>query len=62
LAAALELPGKIKNPTNEKIKQAILDLGYDLNPMKGIAGEFYTEHRYEDLIALAKELLDGYKT
>lgn len=54
---ALELPGKIENPTNEKIKTIITDMGYDLNPMKGVCGTFYTEHRYEDLISLAENLL-----
>jgi hypothetical protein len=39
------------------VKQAILDMGYDLNPMKGIQGDFYTDHRYRDLICLAEELL-----
>jgi hypothetical protein len=32
-------------------------MGYDLNPMKGVIGTYYTKDRYKDLVGLAKELL-----
>jgi len=57
LAIALELPGQIDNPTNEKVRDTITDMGYNLNPMKGVRGTYYTKNRYKDLTDLAKELL-----
>jgi len=45
------------NPTNEKVRDAIVSLGYDLNSMKGVKGTFYTTDRLRDLKAAVAEIL-----
>ena len=59
LAVALEVPSKISEPTNESVRDMIIEMGYDINPMKGVLGSYYTNNRYSDLVALAQEVLDG---
>lgn len=61
LAVALELDKKIINPTHDKVFQALTDMGYKVYNTKGIPGEFYTEHRKEDLLKAAKEVLTELK-
>jgi hypothetical protein len=56
LAVALELD-KMPEPSHEKVFQALTDLGYSVYNTRGIAGDFYTEHRKEDLLEAAKEVL-----
>lgn len=43
---------------NKEVKQAILDMGYDINPMKGIKGQFYRENRVRDLHILCREIIE----
>ena len=57
LAVALEVPSKISEPTNESVRDMIIEMGYDINPMKGVLGSYYTDNRYRDLVLLAKETL-----
>jgi hypothetical protein len=57
LAIALELDKKIIEPTHEKVFQALTDMGYSVYNTRGIAGEFYTDYRKEDLLEAAKEVL-----
>lgn len=47
----------ISNPTNENVRDKILELGYDLNSMKGVAGNYYTNNRLEDLKKLSLEII-----
>jgi hypothetical protein len=58
LAVALEVPSKIGKPTNEGVRNMIVEMGYDINPMKGVLGKYYTENRYQDLVDLAREILN----
>lgn len=55
----LGVPGMcdIETMTNEKCQQEIIGRGKDLNPMKGIPGNFYRENRKEDLKRLVLEIL-----
>jgi len=57
LAVALELDKKIIEPTHDKIFQALTEMGLTIYNTKGISGQFYTEHRKEDLLEAAKEVL-----
>ena len=47
--------------TNEKCQDMIIKLGKDrgigLNPVSGIPGDFYREHRAEDIRQVCLELL-----
>lgn len=54
---AIGVPDIIENPTNETVRDMILEMGYDLNPMKGIEGKYYTTNRLEDLKNLVMEIL-----
>lgn len=51
------VPSLINNPTNETVRDLIVSLGYDLNPMKSVPGEFYTTDRMNDLKTLIREIL-----
>ena len=57
LAVALELDKKIVDPTHDKVYQTLIDMGYSVYNTRGIAGEFYTTNRKEDLLEAAKEVL-----
>jgi hypothetical protein len=57
LAIALELDKTMIEPSHEKVFQTLTDIGYVVYNTRGIAGEFYTEHRKEDLLMAAKEVL-----
>jgi len=57
LAIGLELDKKITNPTHDKIFQTLTDLGYKVYNTCGIAGNFYTINRKEDLLEAVKEVL-----
>jgi hypothetical protein len=54
---AVGVPGLIENPTNEKVTQFIKDMGYSINPMKGVQGNFYRKNRCQDLKNLCREIL-----
>jgi len=57
LAVALELDKKIIEPTHDKVFQALTGMGYSVYNTRGIVGSFYTDHRKEDLLEAAKEVL-----
>jgi hypothetical protein len=57
LAVALELDKIITEPTHDKVFQTLTDLGYRVYNTRGIVGDFYTEHRKEDLLEAAQEVL-----
>lgn len=44
-------------PSHDKVFQALTDLGYQVYNTRGIVGEFYTDHRKEDLLQVAQEVL-----
>lgn len=58
LAVALGLDKTMENPSHDKVFQTLTDLGYDVYNTRGIPGKFYTEHRKEDLLEAAKEVLE----
>jgi len=43
--------------TDDAVKALIVELGYSLNPMSGVDGQYYTADRKNDTIALVMELL-----
>lgn len=47
----------LEEMTDERCREEILARGHDLNPMKGVIGTFYREHRKEDLRELCLEVL-----
>jgi hypothetical protein len=54
----------IEVTSNEQGTQLILDYGKEvlereinMNPMKGVKGTFYREHRREDLLEVVKDVL-----
>jgi hypothetical protein len=51
------VPEILEDLNNEKVRDFILELGYDLNPMKGIDGDFYTINRLKDLHELCREII-----
>lgn len=57
LAVALELDKTIENPSHDKVFQTLTDLGYTVYNTRGIVGKFYTDHRKEDLLEAAQEVL-----
>lgn len=58
LAVGCGLPGVVKEPTNEKVIAILELMGYKVNNLKGVEGEFYRDdHRAADLKAVALEIL-----
>ena len=57
LAVAVELDKTMKNPTHDKVFDALTALGYKIYNTRGIAGNFYTDNRKEDLLQAAQEVL-----
>lgn len=57
LAIALGLDKTMENPSHDKVFQTLTDLGYDVYNTRGIVGKFYTDHRKEDLLEAAQEVL-----
>lgn len=45
-------------PTHEKVFNALTEMGYKVYNTRGIAGEFYTSNRSQDLFDAAQEVLD----
>ena len=43
--------------SEDAVRSVIIELGYDLNPMSGTLGEFYTESRVRDIHKLIKDIL-----
>ena len=58
LAVALRLDETMIKPSHEKVYQTLIDMGYKVYNTRGIAGEFYTQHRKEDLLLAAGEVLE----
>jgi hypothetical protein len=58
LAVALELDKKMTEPTHEKVFRSLTEMGYRVYNTRGISGEYYTQHRKEDLLEAAKEVLE----
>lgn len=57
LAVGLSLDEKINNPTHNIVYDTLISMGYVVYNTRGIAGEFYTDNRKEDLLEAAKEVL-----
>lgn len=57
LAVALELDKTMKFPTHDKVFDTLTSMGYKVYNTRGIAGDFYTDNRKEDLIEAAHEVL-----
>lgn len=57
LAVALELDKTMKFPTHDKVFNTLTSMGYSVYNTRGIAGNFYTDNRKEDLLEAAKEVL-----
>jgi len=49
----------IPDMTEEKLVGIIHNLGFSLNRMSGVPGNYYTVNRYEDLIRLCQEIIDA---
>lgn len=58
LAVALGLDKTMENPSHDRVFQTLTDLGYDVYNTRGIVGKFYTDHRKEDLLEAAQEVLE----
>jgi hypothetical protein len=58
LAVALELDKKIISPTHDKVFETLTSMGYKVYNTRGIAGNFYTVNRKDDLLQAAKEVLE----
>lgn len=56
LAVAVGLE-QMTDPSHQKVYNSLIDLGYKVYNTRGIAGEYYTTNRKEDLIQAAKEVL-----
>lgn len=61
LAVALELDKSIIDPSHNAVFQKLTEMGYKVYNTRGIKGEFYTDHRKEDLLIAAKEVLEEKK-
>ena len=57
LAIGAGIDQTIKLPTQEKVFNILIDLGYKIYNTRGIPGEFYTNNRLEDLLEAAQEVL-----
>jgi hypothetical protein len=45
-------------PTDRRVRALVEKLGYSINSMSGYAGDFYTTHRYRDLMIVVTELIE----
>ena len=61
LAVALELDKTLVEPTHDKVFDELTRLGFKVYNTRGIDGEFYTTNRLEDLLEVAKEILNEKK-
>lgn len=57
LAIGAGLDTKVNEPTHDKVFGFLHLLGYKIFNTRGIAGEFYTTNRKEDLLEAAREVL-----
>jgi hypothetical protein len=58
LAIALDLDKTIEEPTQEKVYDKLIEMGYKVYNTKGIEGDFHKENRLEDLKVAAREVLE----
>ncbi len=56
LAVAVKLDQTMTDPSHEKVFEELNKLGYKVYNTRGIVGEFYTKHRQEDLMEVAREV------
>ncbi len=57
LSIAVGLPVIMREPSDAKVVQVLLLLGYDVYNTRGLEGKFYTTNRREDLMTAAREVL-----
>jgi hypothetical protein len=57
LAVALKMDETMPDPSHDKVFAELTKLGYKVYNTRGIAGEFYTTNRKEDLLEAAREVL-----
>lgn len=61
LAIAVGVPGRLRSlrsgHTDEEVSKFLIRCGLKIYNTRGIAGEFYTDNRYEDLMTAAREVL-----
>lgn len=57
LAIGLSLDETMEEPSHDKIFGHLTSLGYSVYNTRGIAGEFYTTNRKQDLLEAAREVL-----
>lgn len=57
IAVAMDLHNTMKEANDEEVKLQISKRFTPVNIFKGVEGEFYTDNRKEDLIAICNEIL-----
>lgn len=57
LAVGVGLDLSMISPTHDKVFETLTSMGYKVYNTRGIAGDFYTTNRKEDLLEAAKEVL-----
>lgn len=62
LSVGIGLPSTISNPSHENVYNELVRLGYNVYNTRGIAGDFYTTNRYDDLVEAVKEVLKEMST
>lgn len=58
LAIGVGLDRTLANPTHNVVYDTLIQMGYSVYNTRGIAGEFYTTNRKEDLLQAAREVLE----
>ena len=61
LAIGVGIDQWMKEPTHDKVFGTLTLLGYKVYNTRGIEGKFYTDHRLEDLLEAAREVLQEKK-
>lgn len=57
LAIGVSLDRTMIEPSHEKVFDKLIELGYSVYNTRGIAGNFYTNNRLQDLLEAANEVL-----
>lgn len=57
LAIGVGLDETMVEPTHDKVFETLTTMGYKVYNTRGIAGNFYTDNRKEDLLQAAQEVL-----
>jgi hypothetical protein len=58
LAIGVGLDETMLEPSHDKVFQVLNELGFKVYNTRGIAGEFYTTNRYQDLLQATKEVIE----